>query len=801
MRFDFVKQNRKWGKPKVSWGFQTSKASTHVFYLTMNYDLPALEVSPTPTNWLDMLNSNSACFDENNNGNSHTNVENSKMFNADISMFDLPDINMLMDANIEENFTNGSGFDNVNLMEELNASLEPIPKEFFLSKELSSQFMNMKSPTEKEQNRSIQNSVTNKKLINELKDAVYNNDGFQKQVVENIDQFLSPNTFSNANKQKSDGAYTVTDNTPGGYKFPSEIKNKANSRSETASPLRNKNSKSSVLDKYINVSDDDEEAQNDEANIMQFTSQPSPLRQPANKTNYYNNADSSPVASTNYIQQNSPIRKKQPNKKNHQGNNNNLNFFDVPQLQFNDDNSHYDPSSANQQNPYYQPPPQYAHFGANNNLPHMYPPMGHAEQYNPYDSYVNQQQNFYNNASYHNYQNPHNPNSSHNNTIVSNTSASSNAHMNKNPKEQRLKSYNSVGTSQSTILEEPSPYQQQLATFDSGQHSYQRVVSNSNSHTSSVQRKMLGGLGLNIKAIKEEQELALNDALLNKSKSENADLHFDLVEEMNETGTDANKQPTRKLSKFETPQLQQIPFFSSSQQDTQEVSPKPSNNTLISCQYVKIQSPTQEKPLIGMINRSPKGVRKKSTLPPGTIDQYIAELSDKTFICLFNDCQRKFPRRYNIRAHVQTHLQDKPHSCDICGNSFVRNHDLVRHKKTHMEKKFSCDSCGKLFLTENLMDQHRESHKCCGTHNTIIQTTPGDIGDAAAAKKKKAKAAADFGTQVVSKSGRVTKPISPKKQQHEKTENALEFKNTMAAVSNVNKVVKKDTYHFNTVKF
>lgn len=790
------------GQPKGYWGFQTYTASkTYVFYLEMNYDMPTLEVSPTPTNWLDMLNSNSVCFDENNNANGHTNLENSKMFNADISMFDLPDINMLMDANIEENFTNAGGFDNVNLMEDLNASLEPIPKEFFLSKELSSQFMNMKAPTDKQQNQRIQNSATNKKLIDELKDAVYNNDGFQKQVVENIDQFLSPNNMSKANKQKSDNAYIVTDNTPGGYKFPSEVKNKNKSSSPTVSPLKNKNNKSFVLDKYVNVSDDDEEETNEDANIMQFNLQTSPIRQPANKTNYYTNGDSSPVASTNYIQQNSPIRKKQASKNNLQENNNNLSFFDVPQLQFNDDNSHYDSINVNPQNPYYQPPPQFAHYGANNNLKQMYPPMGHAEQYHPYDSYVNQQQNFYNNASFHNYQKKQNSTSSHNNTIVSNTSASSNGHINNNPKDQRLKSYNSVGTSQSTILEEPSPYQQQLATFDSTQHSYQRVVSNSNSHTSSVQRKMLGGLGLNIKAIKEEQELALNDALLNKSKRDNAELHFDLVKEMNETGTETNKQPTKKLSKFETPQLQQIPFFSSSQQEQQEVSPKPSNNTLVSCQYVKIQSPTQEKPLIGMINRSPKGVRKKSTLPPGTIDQYIAELSDKTFICLFNDCQRKFPRRYNIRAHVQTHLQDKPHSCDICGNSFVRNHDLVRHKKTHMEKKFNCDSCGKPFLTENLVEQHKESHKCSGTHNTIIQTSPVDIGDAAAGKKKKAKAAADFGTQVVSKSGRVTKPISPKKQQHEKTENALEFKNTMAAVSNVNKVVKKDTYHFNTVKF
>ncbi|KAL6945269.1 hypothetical protein ACO0QE_002718 [Hanseniaspora vineae] len=116
---------------------------------------------------------------------------------------------------------------------------------------------------------------------------------------------------------------------------------------------------------------------------------------------------------------------------------------------------------------------------------------------------------------------------------------------------------------------------------------------------------------------------------------------------------------------------------------------------------------------IGIINMSPKRIRKSSTLPPGTIDQYVVELPDKTFVCHYNQCWKKFHRRYNIRAHIQTHLQDKPHKCDYpgCTKSFVRNHDLKRHKKSHLEKTHICE-CGKKFNREDALEVHRERKKC-----------------------------------------------------------------------------------------
>ncbi|KAL3231053.1 Metallothionein expression activator [Nakaseomyces bracarensis] len=115
------------------------------------------------------------------------------------------------------------------------------------------------------------------------------------------------------------------------------------------------------------------------------------------------------------------------------------------------------------------------------------------------------------------------------------------------------------------------------------------------------------------------------------------------------------------------------------------------------------------------LDYSPLKVRSRpTTLPPGYIDQYVKVLPDKNFECLYPNCGKLFKRRYNIRSHIQTHLEDKPFKCDYdgCNKAFVRNHDLVRHKKIH-EKQFTC-LCGKKFNNEDIMNRHRNRNNCTG---------------------------------------------------------------------------------------
>ncbi|SMN20696.1 similar to Saccharomyces cerevisiae YDR146C SWI5 Transcription factor that activates transcription of genes expressed at the M/G1 phase boundary and in G1 phase [Maudiozyma saulgeensis] len=125
--------------------------------------------------------------------------------------------------------------------------------------------------------------------------------------------------------------------------------------------------------------------------------------------------------------------------------------------------------------------------------------------------------------------------------------------------------------------------------------------------------------------------------------------------------------------------------------------------------YTRLPDPVEFTP-------SPKKITKKpTTLPPGSIDKYVKELPEKMFQCLYPGCGKAFKRRYNVRSHIQTHLQDRPYQCDYegCGKAFVRNHDLVRHKRTHEAKLYGCP-CGKRFNKESSLMNHRNKMTCSG---------------------------------------------------------------------------------------
>lgn len=127
-----------------------------------------------------------------------------------------------------------------------------------------------------------------------------------------------------------------------------------------------------------------------------------------------------------------------------------------------------------------------------------------------------------------------------------------------------------------------------------------------------------------------------------------------------------------------------------------------------------------------------KITRKPTTLPRGSIDRYVKELPDKTFQCMYPNCDKIFKRRYNIRSHIQTHLEDRPYVCDFdgCDKAFVRNHDLVRHKKSHAEKTYACP-CGKKFNREDALIVHRSRLICSGGkkyENVVIKKSPRKRG-------------------------------------------------------------------------
>lgn len=87
---------------------------------------------------------------------------------------------------------------------------------------------------------------------------------------------------------------------------------------------------------------------------------------------------------------------------------------------------------------------------------------------------------------------------------------------------------------------------------------------------------------------------------------------------------------------------------------------------------------------------------------------------DGKWTCTFEDCNRSFGRKENIKSHVQTHLGDRQYRCIHCGNTFVRQHDLKRHAKIHSGvKPYPC-SCGRSFARHDALTRHRQRNTCIG---------------------------------------------------------------------------------------
>lgn len=111
--------------------------------------------------------------------------------------------------------------------------------------------------------------------------------------------------------------------------------------------------------------------------------------------------------------------------------------------------------------------------------------------------------------------------------------------------------------------------------------------------------------------------------------------------------------------------------------------------------------------------QSPPKRKQTSLLPPGELDQHWeGPDEDKQFTCTFENCGKKFTRRYNVRSHIQTHLSDRPFACAYCPKKFVRQHDLNRHVKAHLENRHCRCLCGKVFTRLDAMRKHRVRHDC-----------------------------------------------------------------------------------------
>ncbi|KAI0003907.1 hypothetical protein F4779DRAFT_634355 [Xylariaceae sp. FL0662B] len=110
-------------------------------------------------------------------------------------------------------------------------------------------------------------------------------------------------------------------------------------------------------------------------------------------------------------------------------------------------------------------------------------------------------------------------------------------------------------------------------------------------------------------------------------------------------------------------------------------------------------------------------------IPPGVMSNIANPNGPMTLVAGMHPMAPGYPSHplgpHGIYAHGQpTQQQDRPFRCDICPQSFNRNHDLKRHKRIHLAvKPFPCEVCEKAFSRKDALKRHRLV-KGCGSEKT-----------------------------------------------------------------------------------
>merc|ERR1711860_238152 len=92
----------------------------------------------------------------------------------------------------------------------------------------------------------------------------------------------------------------------------------------------------------------------------------------------------------------------------------------------------------------------------------------------------------------------------------------------------------------------------------------------------------------------------------------------------------------------------------------------------------------------------------------GTMDTGIGSQQEcVSYKC--DQCEKEFPTKLRLSAHVVIHTGEKPYKCEFCEKCFNNCGTYNRHKKNHIlgdQRPFQCEVCKKTYKTKEVLEKH-----------------------------------------------------------------------------------------------
>ncbi|MPC07736.1 Zinc finger protein 358 [Portunus trituberculatus] len=75
-------------------------------------------------------------------------------------------------------------------------------------------------------------------------------------------------------------------------------------------------------------------------------------------------------------------------------------------------------------------------------------------------------------------------------------------------------------------------------------------------------------------------------------------------------------------------------------------------------------------------------------------------------------CSKTFQRQSQLKSHLASHSEARPHQCQVCGVAFKHRRNLVEHAHTHSQHpSFICAVCGLTFKQKSNLLKHERTHR------------------------------------------------------------------------------------------